>query len=150
MLPTHLFLKENLIYVTPDHLLNIDFVLPARLRCPQHHLQCFSGSVSKLQQPVRRRLGHGAQSRIQPLPRVLISGPDLLEEVLAPFFDPLPHCVGFKMTPCSSFLTHILFTLQCYMKMTPHSCFILSLPVWAYIQYTAWLTASSLPFIILT
>lgn len=79
---THVFLKEFScshtchIYVTPSR-----FVLPTRLRCPQHHLQCLSGSVSQLQQPVGRRLRHWAQPGIQPLPCFLISGPDLLEEV---------------------------------------------------------------------
>lgn len=47
----------------------------------QHHLQCLSSSVSKLQQPVRRRFRHWAQSRFQPLPRFLFFGSNLLEEV---------------------------------------------------------------------
>lgn len=52
-----------------------------RLRCPQHHLQCLSSPVSKLQSPVRWRLWHWTQPRIQPLSCFLLPGLNLLEEV---------------------------------------------------------------------
>ena len=86
-----------------DHPVDVCF----RLRCPQHHLQHLPGSVSKLQQPVRRRLRQRAQSRIQPLPGLLVSGPNLLEEVLAPWVNSLTNYLGFTMIDLSLFLTHM-------------------------------------------
>ena len=78
----HLFQKTRFMSHHPEsYAFSVCFVLPTRFGRPQHHLQCLSGSVSQLQQPVRWRLRHRAQPGIQPLPCFLISGPNILEEV---------------------------------------------------------------------
>lgn len=59
----------------------MSFLCFARFRRPQHDLQRLSCSVPQLQQPVRRRVGHRAEPRVQPLPGFLLSGSNLLEEV---------------------------------------------------------------------